>query len=181
MTEAEIQALLAEAGLAPGAQPLTRQQLNDRVLAVMERDWPLAMREAQPDAYAAWRADSEPARAAAVAANEFNVQLAAYQRAVARLARYRLAQGRPEQVVEVPTGVRDAEGVEIVETVIIEAIAPLAAEIEVPTVDPGTGEEIGIERIANPDIVADDAERAAAQGVIDATPAEVIAFAAGTA
>lgn len=178
MTETEIQAKLVEAGLEHGAQPLNKQQLNDRIMALMERDWPLAMRETMPEVYAAWRTEAEPLRSAAVAANLFNVQLAAYREAEARLARYRLADGRPEQVIETPTGTFDAEGAEIVDVTVIEAIAPLPVEIEVPVLNPDTGEQTGVEMLANPAIAADDDERAAAQAVIDATAAEVRAFAA---
>lgn len=181
MTEAEIQALVAEAGLAPGAQPLTKQQLNDRVMALMERDWPLAMREAMPEAYAGWRAEAEPARYAAVAANLFNVKLAAYREAVVRLARYRLADGRAEETIETPTGRFDEAGEEIVEVFVVEAVLPLAAEVAVPVIDPDTGAQTGVQTAANPAIVSDDAERAAAQAVIDATPAEVSAFAEANA
>lgn len=180
MTEMEIQEIMAEAGLAPGAQPLTRQQLNDRIMAVMERDWPLPMREARPEDYQAWRAEMEPARFAAVAANLFNIRLAAYREAVERLARYRLAEGRAEQRLETPTGVFDAEGAEIVDTVVVPAVAPLPAEIETPVIDPQTGEQTGVEMVANPAIAEDDAERAAAQAVLDATPEEVRAFAEAT-
>ena len=42
--------------------------------------------------------------------------------------------------------------------------------------DPETGEVTGTEMIPNPLIEADTAERAAAQAVVDGTPAEVVAY-----
>lgn len=107
MTEAEIEALLADAGLVPGAAPLTKQQLTDRIMAILDRDWPLAMREASPAEYATWRDAAEPARLRAVAANLFNIRLAAYRQAVARLALPSLVEG---PVVDPVTGEQTGSG-----------------------------------------------------------------------
>jgi hypothetical protein len=57
------------------------------------------------------------------------------------------------------------------------AIDPLPAEIEQTVYDETTGEQTGTIMVPNPAVVRDDAERAAAQAVIDGTPTEVIAFA----
>ncbi|PTX00109.1 hypothetical protein [Pararhodobacter aggregans] len=179
MTEAEIEALLAAAGLVPGAAPLTKQQLTDRIMAILDRDWPLAMREASPVEYAAWRDAAEPARLRAVEANLFNIRLAAYRQAVARLALFRLAEGRAAVSETLATGDLDAEGQPLFQTVIVQAaIAPLPAQIERPVIDPLSGEQTGSESLANPSIAEDEAARAAAQALIAATPAAVVAFAA---
>ena len=57
------------------------------------------------------------------------------------------------------------------------AIDPLPAEVERPIYDRVTGEQTGTEMVPNPEIVRDDAERTAAQAVVNDTPAEVIEFA----
>ena len=114
------------------------------------------------DSYADYAADWEAQNVINGENNLFNYALAAYRAATARLAQYRLADGRAEIV-------QDGE---VTQT----AIDPLPAQIEQPVYDPDTGEETGTEMIDNPAIVADDAERAAAQAVIDATPADVLAF-----
>lgn len=106
--------------------------------------------------------------------NSFNRQLAAFRKAAARLARYRLADGRPEVTEDQPTGDLDDDGNPILVTVVVQtAIDPLPADVEVETRDPETGEVTGTEMIPNPAIVQDDAERAAAQAVVDQTPQEV--------
>ena len=178
MTEAEIEALLADAGLVPGASPLTKQQLTDRIMAILDRDWPLAKREASPADYAAWRDAAEPARLRAVEANLFNLRLAAYRQALGRLAQYPLAEGRAEDVETVATGALDDDGEPMLETVIVQAaIPPVPAQVARVLVDPLTGEQTGSETVPNPVLAADEAERMAAQAVIDATPEAVVAFA----
>jgi hypothetical protein len=87
--------------------------------------------------------------------NLFNHQLRDYRAAKARLAQYRLAEGRPE--------VTDAQ----------QAIDAQGA----PVYDEETGEQTGKAMVANPAVAQDDAERADAQTIIDGTPAEVRAFA----
>ena len=64
------------------------------------------------------------------------------------------------------------------ESVLVQsAIDPLDATVEVTTYDvDGNGTT---ETVANPLIVQDDAERAAAQAVVDTAPDEVSAFAQG--
>lgn len=101
--------------------------------------------------------------------NQFNAALARYRAAVERLARYRLAEGRAAIMGE------DMEG-EPIE--LSAAIAPLPAEIDAPVFDPETGEQAGMASVPNPAIVADEAERAAAQALIDATDQDVKDFAA---
>ena len=108
--------------------------------------------------------------------NLFNNQLAEYRKASARLAQYRLVDGRPEITEEQPTGEYDEEGNEITETVVVQtAIDPLPAQVEQPVYDE-EGKQTGIEMVDNPLIVADDAERDAAQAVVDAAPEDVKDF-----
>jgi hypothetical protein len=100
--------------------------------------------------------------------NRFNYQLHLYRAAVARLERYVLSVGRAEVTEE------RSEGGETVTFVTVSAVAPLPATIDVLTYgDEGMPETV---TVANPEIVQDVAERQAAQDVIDATPASVIAL-----
>ena len=110
--------------------------------------------------------------------NLFNIALADYRTALDRLARYRLAEGRPEVSEQIASGEFDPEtGEPVMMTVIVQtAIAPLPATIAVATYDPETGEQSGTESIPNPAIAADEAERGAAQAVIDATAQDVKDF-----
>ena len=116
--------------------------------------------------------------------NLFNHQLVAYRAAQARLARYRLADGRPEAAEEQQAldeqgqPVFDEEtGEPVMEAVVMQAaVEPHPAEIEQPVYDAATGEQTGTEMVLNPAVVQDDAERTAAQALIGSTPAEVAAF-----
>jgi hypothetical protein len=99
--------------------------------------------------------------------NRFNYQLHLYRKAVARLEKYVLSVGRAEVTEE------QTEGGETFTIVTVSAVAPLPATIDVVTYgDEGTPTTSSV---ANPAIVQDVAERAAAQSVIDGTPAPVIA------
>ena len=117
--------------------------------------------------------------------NLFNHQLAAYRAGQARLARYRLADGRPEvteerQVIdEQGTPLfHEVTGKPITEAVVVQAaIDPIPMEIGQTVYDEATGEQSGSIMVPNPDTERDDEERAAAQTVIDQTPTEVIQFA----
>lgn len=119
--------------------------------------------------------------------NLFNHQLAAYRAAQARLARYRLADGRPEvteeqqAIDELGHPMFDKEnGEPVMEIVVVQAaIEPLPAEVEQPVYDEEIGEQTGTEMVPNPAVVQDDAERAVALAVVDGTPQEVADFAAG--
>jgi len=116
--------------------------------------------------------------------NLFNHQLVAYRAAQARLARYRLGDGRPKVTEEQQAldeqgqPVFDKEtGEPVMEAVVVQAvIEPLPAKIEQSVYDETTGEQTGTIMVPNPAVVRDDAERAAARAVIDGTPTEVIAF-----
>jgi hypothetical protein len=109
--------------------------------------------------------------------NLFNHQLADYRKAVARLEQYKVAEGRPEITEEQPTGEYDEEGNEITETVVLQtAIDPVEPTVEQPVYD-DEGNQTGTETVTNPLIVQDEAERSAAQSVIDNTPQEVADYA----
>ena len=118
----------------------------------------------------------------AAAAKLFAKQLADYNQATSRLAQYRLADGRPELTEMQPTGeqVFDEATGEMVdvkaEVVVQTAIEPLEPTVEQTVYSDDDAEgmaEPTVEVVPNPLIVADDAERAEAQAVIDATPVAV--------
>lgn len=99
------------------------------------------------DYAAGWEADN----ATNGAHNLLNHQLAAYRGALARLARYRLAEGNGED------------------------IPPLPVEIEQPILDEATGTVSGTVMVPNPAVVQDDTERAAASALIAAASPALLA------
>lgn len=112
----------------------------------------------------------------------FNKQLREYVAAVERLEHYILSEGRPEirediivetkEVFNKETG--EFETVNITENVITQtAIEPLEETVEVTEYDPETMESTTT-TVLNPLIVKDEEERAAAQLIVDNTPANVI-------
>ena len=117
--------------------------------------------------------------------NLFNHQLVAYRAAQARLVRYRLAVGRAEITAEQQALDEQGQpvfnqttGEPVMEGVVVQAVVdPLPEEIEQLVYEETTGEQTGTIMVPNPEVVRDDAERAAAQAVIDGTPTEVITFA----
>jgi hypothetical protein len=163
-----------------GDAPMSYRQAVKRGLRHFEAEkayWQREQGMVEGDtAYLAWANQWVADNVVNEANNLFNHQLAAYRKATARLAQYRVAEGRPELTEEQPTGQYDEQGNEVMETVVVQtAIEPLPAEVEQPTYD-ADGNPTGVETVPNPLIVADDAERAAAQAVIDATPADVAAW-----
>jgi len=169
-----------------GDAPFTEAQLFNRTQAYISRDWPswerersIRLNDGQFNTYMDQVvADTDINRAN----NLFNEQIVAYNAAVARLAQYRLADGRDAIMGEQPVfdengfPVFDENGDQVTETVEVSpAIDPLPATIDVPVYDEA-GEQTGTETIPNPEIVEDDAQRAAAQAVVDATPQEVVDF-----
>jgi hypothetical protein len=162
-----------------GDMPLTPVQLEKRAQKYITRSWPAQTRErsirkadGEFDAFmTAFSADHDVNKAN----NTFNAQLADYRTATLRLAQYRLADGKPEQTLEEPSGQYDDEGNEIMHTWVQAGIDPLDAQVEQTTYD-DEGNQTGTEMVDNPLIVADDAERAAAQAVVDATPQDVKDF-----
>ena len=164
-----------------GDAPLTPVQLEKRAQKHIKRSWPDQAREKSirtaDGAFDAFMASFSTNHDINIANNTFNWQLAEYRKATARLEKYRLADGRAEYMVETLTGTFDEEGNEIMDVTVVPAIEPLPAEIEQPVYDETTGEQTGTEMVPNPAIVQDDAERAVAQAVVDATPQEVIDYA----
>ena len=161
-----------------GDLPLTPAQLEKRAQKWISRSWNTQAREKSirkgDGAFDAFMVSFSADHSVNVANNTFNWQLAEYRKATERLAQYRLADGRPEQSFEEPTGEYDVDGNEIMHTWTIAAIEPLPAEVEETTYDDFGNATTQI--VANPVIVVDDAEREAAQAVIDTTPKKVVAF-----
>jgi hypothetical protein len=116
---------------------------------------------------------------AAADEKQFNQQLADYHIAVARLAKYVVADGRAEVTEMQPTGEQvfneETGKMEDVmhEVITVTAIDPVEATVEQTTYDEN-GENPVTTNIENPLITTDNAERAAAQAVVDATPQAVI-------
>lgn len=110
----------------------------------------------------------------------FNRQLLAYRQAVKRLDRYVVADGLPEIVTELPdptgaTQTNEQTGQEepVMVTVVVQKyIAPAPTPVEVREWDEATQSFVTRE-IENPLITEDNAERAAAQNVVDNTPQDV--------
>lgn len=133
----------------------------------------LAALPGQPATYADYAAAWEADNATNAANNLFNHQVASYQSALARLAQYRLADGRPAIYEDQPTGEVDEQGQPVTESVMVQSpIDPLPAQVEQPVYD-ADGTQTGTEMVPNPLIVQDDAERAAAQATVDALAAIV--------
>ena len=165
--------------VAKGDMPLTPVQLEKRAQKYIKRSWPDQAREKSirlaDGAFDAFMATFSANHDVNVSNNTFNWQLAEYRKATARLAKYRLADGRPEVYEDQPTGEYDDEGNEVMASVLVQtAIDPLEATVEQTTYDEEGNATT--ETVDNPLIVADDAERAAAQAVVDATPQDVKDF-----
>jgi len=116
---------------------------------------------------------------AAADAKQFAQQVVAYTAATARIAQYILSVGREEVVASQPTGEQVCneetfEMEDVMADVITQtAIEPLEATVEVTVYGDDPEAEPTVETVPNPLIVADDAERAEAQAVIDSTPTPV--------
>ena len=121
-----------------------------------------------------------PAEILTAAANKlFNIQLAAYNTAVTRLAKYVVSVGRVELTKMQATGeqVFNEETMEM-DDLMTEVITQTAIEAVEPTVVVTTygdypESEPTVSTITNPLITTDVAEREAAQDVVDATPQAV--------
>ena len=111
------------------------------------------------------------------AANKlFAQQVEAYKEAKARVAQYQLSVGVPESSETIVTGQEWNEETlvweDVTETFVIPAIEALEATVEETTYDFDTDTSTTA-TVANPVIVKDSEERAAAQAIIDATPQPV--------
>ena len=161
-----------------GDAPLTPVQLEKRAQTYIRRSWPEQAREKSirtaDGAFDAFMATFSADHDVNIANNTFNWQLAEYRKATARLEKYRLADGRAEYTVETATGTFDEEGNEIMDVTVVPAIDALDAQVEETTYDEEGNATTAM--VDNPEIVRDDAERAAAQAVVDATPDEVKEF-----
>jgi hypothetical protein len=108
---------------------------------------------------------------------QFAQQVEAYKVAKARVAQYQLSVGVPESTQTITTGqgmnMETGEMQDVTETFVIPAIEPLEATVEETTYDFDT-DTSSTATVANPLIVKDNEERAAAQAIIDATPGPVI-------
>lgn len=168
--------------VAQGDAPLTDAQLEKRAQKYITRSWSPQARERsirQADGlFDDFMTTFSINHDVNTINNTFNGQLAEYRKATTRLAQYRLADGKPDQTFEEPTGEYDENGDEIMHVWVQTGIDALEPTVEVTTYDVDGNETT--ETVANPLIVADDAERAAAQAVVDATPDEVKATAAVT-
>jgi len=157
-----------------GDLPLTASQLEKRAQKHINRSWPEQAREKSirlaDGAFDAFMYTFSADHDVNTANNTFNWQLQDYTKATSRLARYVLSEGRPEVYKDQPTGEFLTESV-LVQT----AIDPLDAQVE-QTVYDDEGNVTGTTMVANPLIVADDAERDAAQAVVDATAQDVKEF-----
>jgi hypothetical protein len=178
---AYVAAELAQAGGRKGDEELLRviphADLPPRLQAIVQ-----ALGHVSYEAFAlGWEADN----LVNGENNLFNHQLRDYRAAQARLARYRLADGRPEVTEEQQAldeqgqpVFNEENGEPVMEIVVVQAaIEPLPAEVEQPVYDEETGEQTGTAMVENPAVAQDDAVRAEAQVVIDSSPADVRAFA----
>ena len=106
----------------------------------------------------------------------FAQQVEAYKIAKARVAQYQLSVGVPESSETIVTGQEwneeAGEMQDVTETFVIPAIPALEATVEETTYDFDTDTSTTA-TVANPVIVKDNEERAAAQAIIDATPVPV--------
>lgn len=145
------------------------------------RHYQMMLDEIITDGAACWDGDIPAEIQAAADAKLFAQQLSAYKTARQRLEQYQLSQGRPEIREMQPTGEQTfdeatGEMVDVMQEVVVQtAIEPLEATVEVTVYpdDPMSAQEPTTQIVPNPLIVADDAERAEAQAVIDATPQAV--------
>ena len=174
-----------------GDSPLTEKQIEKRTQAYIDRDWSQWKRERsirkQDGLFNAYMDQVEIDTDVNRENNEFNHQLAAYTRAVARLEQYPLAEGRGPITEMQETGEYDEQTGEPItqEVVISEAVDPLEpAEVEETVfLTDSDGEDVldsdGMPvtetvMVRNPILVHDEAERAEAESVIAETPQAVI-------
>ena len=111
----------------------------------------------------------------AAAEKKFEIQLANYQRAVARLAQYLVSVGRPEVKEMLPVGQKTLnEETGEMQDVLVETITQTAVDPLPETVEIWEGFPESVKStVRNPAIVQDEEQRAAAQAIVDATPQEV--------
>jgi hypothetical protein len=165
--------------ITKGDAPLTDAQLHWRTQRMIALDWPAWKRERglrkNDDAYKAFFQSVESDTDANRVNNVFNRRLAAFLNATGRLARYVLADGRAEVWEDQPTGAFDEDGEPVMESVLVQSsVDPLIPQVD--GWDHTDPENPVPAQVPNPLIKTDEAERDAAQAVVDATPAEVKDF-----
>ena len=125
-----------------------------------------------------WDGDIPTELQEAADAKQFAQQLADYTTATARLAQYVLSVGREEVVESQATGeqVWNEETMQMddvmADVVTVTAIDALDATVEQTTYD--EDDHPKTTTVENPLITQDNAERADAQAIVDATPSEVV-------
>jgi len=162
-----------------GDAPLTDAQLEKRAQRNIAKVWPDQAREKSirlaDGAFDAFMSTFSTNHDVNITNNTFNWQLSEYRKATARLAKYVLADGRAEVWEDQPTGEYDEEGIEVMESVLvqtaIEPLEPTVTRLVYSEDDPMA--EPTQETIENPLITTDVAERTAAQVTVDATPQAV--------
>jgi len=162
-----------------GDAPLTDAQLEKRAQRNIAKVWPDQAREKSirlaDGAFDAFMSTFSTNHDVNITNNTFNWQLQEYRKATARLAQYVVADGRAEVWEDQPTGEYDEEGIEVMESVLVQtAIEPLEPTVTrlVYSEDDPMAEPVE-ETIENPLITVDVAERTAAQATVDATPQAV--------
>ena len=162
-----------------GDAPLTDAQLEKRAQRNIAKVWPDQAREKSirlaDGAFDAFMSTFSTNHDVNITNNTFNWQLQEYRKATARLAQYVVADGRAEVWEDQPTGEYDEEGIEVMESVLvqtaIEPLEPTVTRLVYSEDDPMA--EPTQETIENPLITTDVAERAEAQATVDATPQPV--------
>ena len=166
--------------ITKGDKPKSKAQLArtlklalDNVFTADQRDMLIV---SQPEFAASVGGVLTEVQQEATAINAFNQNLFDYRAAIARLEKYRKADGQAEVTELFDTGLVDENGDPILETITVKAfVEALPLTVEVDVFDPETGEST-LPTVPNPDVASDDAERQAAQEVIDATPQDVKDF-----
>jgi hypothetical protein len=163
-----------------GDLPFTDAQLQKRTQALIERDWPEWKRERSirlgDGEFNTYMEQVATDTTVNRRDNTFNEQLVAYRKAIARLAQYIVADGREEVTEMQPTGEQvfnddTMESEDVMHEVVVQtAIEPLEPTVEQTVYSDDMDAEPTVETVANPLIVADEAEREAAQAVVDGTP-----------
>jgi len=115
--------------------------------------------------------------AQAVVDNQLLMGTIEYENALARLAQYQLSVGKPvQEVFETQIDPLTGDPLQVLIRT-IPAIDPLPATITVPDYDPVTGDYIADVTLPNPEIVADDADRAVAQLIVNGASTQSVALA----
>ena len=169
----EISEILRGIGVVPGGPVFPEDALAGRILEFVGGAWPRARVELDPEGYAAFKAGHLPALGAARRVNAVNAAEARIRAAKARLAEPLASEGQEEEIGEIESDLTDPEtGAPIFYQVVVRPEIPA-----LPLMVPNPDAESGIAEIENPAIVADLAERAAAEEAIAAAEALIAALA----